>query len=99
MSQQSVKLQLGSVSSKTCENPAGSSTDLSILDGISCSRLEQLDGLIVVQSFTAFHHVTQELHAVQLPVRILWPGVVHEADLRMGNKVSSETEQLHLWRL
>lgn len=94
-----MKLELGRVSSKTCQKPACLPTDLSILDGLSSSLLQQLDGLIVVQSFTTLHHVAQELHAVELPVRILWPGVIDEADLRMGNKPSSETEQLLLWRL
>lgn len=70
-------------------------THLSILNGVCSGLLKQLDGLVVVQGAAASDHVPQELHAVQLPVRVLRSGVVYEADLRMKRRrLSLETQQL-----
>jgi len=54
---------------------------LSVLDGVGGGLLEQLDGLVVVLGAAARHHVAQELHGVQLPVGVLGPRVIHQADL------------------
>lgn len=54
---------------------------LALLDGVACSLLQQLDGLIVVQCAAGPNHVTKKLNGVQLPVRILGSGVIHKADL------------------
>lgn len=59
--------------------------DLSLLDGVCRSLFKQLNGLVVVQSAAAPNHVAEELHAVQLPVRVLGSGVVHQADLTTGS--------------
>ena len=57
-------------------------THLSLLDGLCSSFLEQLDWLVVVQCVVTPHHVAQKLHAVELPIGVLRPGVVHQADLQ-----------------
>lgn len=54
---------------------------LALLDGRRCSVFEQLDGLVVVQGAAGPDHVAEKLDRVQLPVRILGSGVIHEADL------------------
>lgn len=56
-------------------------TYLPLLDRVSRSLLQHLDGLVVVQRALATHHVAQELHAVQLTVRVLGSRVVDDADL------------------
>lgn len=70
-------------------------TDLSFLDRVRCGLLQQLDGLVVIQSAVTSNHVPEELDAVQLPVRVLWSGVIYKADLSTGrDRTSLETEQL-----
>lgn len=56
-------------------------TYLPLLDGVSCSLLQHLDGLVVVQRSLAAHHVAQELHTVQPTVGVLGSRVVHDAHL------------------
>ena len=57
---------------------------LALLDGVGGCLLQQLDGLVVVLGAAACHHVSQELHTVQLTIGVLGPRVVHKADLRPG---------------
>lgn len=54
---------------------------LSLLDGLSRSLFEQLDGLVVVQRVAAPNHVTKELDAIQLTVGVLGSRIIYEADL------------------
>lgn len=61
--------------------PAAAAAHLALLDGVGCSFLQQLDGLVVVQRAAPPDHVAEKLDRVQLPVRILGSGVVHQADL------------------
>lgn len=68
-------------------------TNLSLLDGLCRSLFKQLDGLVVVQSPAASNHVTQELNAVQLPIRVLGSRVIHKADLRIDPLTYLETGQ------
>lgn len=56
-------------------------THLSTLDGICSSFLQQLDGLVVIQRPAPAHHVTQELHAVQLSICVLRPRVINQTNL------------------
>lgn len=54
---------------------------LALLDGLGGNVFEKLDGLVVVHGAAGPDHVAEELDGVQLPVRILGSGVIHEADL------------------
>lgn len=69
---------------------------LSLLDGLSRSLFEQLDGLVVVQCVAAPNHVTKELDAIQLTVRVLGSRIIYEADLRVEScrMCSAETGEL-----
>ena len=78
-----------------CHGP--DSPYLGILDGVSGGLLQQLDGLVVVLGAAASHHVAQELHAVQLPIGVLGPGVVHKADLRPGERESERARERESW--
>lgn len=76
-------------------------THLSTLDGICSSFLQQLDGLVVIQRPAPAHHVTQELHAVQLPICVLRPRVINQTNLHRHTihnvrKCHNRTERRHL---
>lgn len=56
-------------------------TNLAIFNGSRSQPFQEINGLVVVEGFSAAQHVAQVLHSVEPAVLVLRSRIIHKANL------------------